>query len=83
MRVLSRRLPTQCKQLIERILGCAELLEPEIDASEFIKQVRAAVGTMPLVYNPLTGKMAPWIDVSALQKHFRRVGGKTGGCVVA
>lgn len=75
-------LPTQCKHLIERLLGCAELTEPEIDASEFLKQVQQALGKLPRVYNPMTGRMAPWVDVSALQKHFRKLSGKSS-CLVS
>ena len=71
--------------LIERVLGCGELLEPEVDLAEFTKQLKAALAQAPPVYNPLTRKMAPWVDVNALHKHFKRVanGGKSGGCIVA
>ena len=83
----ARRLPSQCKQLIERLLGCGELFEPEIDANEFFKQLKAALSVLPPVYNPINGRMTPWVDVSALQKHFRKQGGRRsssgGECVVA
>ena len=76
-------LPTQCKGLIERLLGCSELIEPELDAAEFIKQVKAAVARLPKVYNPINGKMAPWVDVAALQKHVRKSTRRSGGCVIS
>ena len=67
-------LPTQVKQLIERVLGCGELAEPEVDPAEFLQQVRDALATLPPVYNPRTGKMSPWIDMPLLQKHIRKHG---------
>lgn len=78
-------LPTQCKQLIERLLGCAELLEPEIDTPAFIKQVSEALAQLPNVYDPVSCRMVPWINTSALLKHCRggRRGSGSGGCVIA
>jgi len=78
-------LPTQCKQLIERLLGGGELLEPEIDANQFIKQVSTLVERLPRVYNPRTGRMAPWIDTGLLARHIRRAGGRrdSNSCVVS
>ena len=82
-------LPSQCKQLIERLLGCAELMEPEIDADAFTQQVKQALRSLPPVYNPTSGKMVPWIDVAALQKHIRKSGSRSsrgsqsGGCCVS
>lgn len=77
-------LPSQAKQVIERVLGCAELTEPEVDAGAFFAQLKAALASLPRVYNPMSGAMAPWVDVHALQKHIRRMtGGGGGGCVVS
>lgn len=67
-------LPSQVKQLIERLIGCGELVEPEIDATAFISQVRDALTTLPPVYNPITQRMAPWIELQKLQKHIRMHG---------
>jgi len=77
--------PSQAKQFIERLLGCDELPEPEIDAAAFVTAVRAALAHLPKVYNPMTRSMAPWIDVGALQRHVKRNGAgssRAGGCVL-
>lgn len=72
--------PFQCKLLIEKILGCEALPVPEVDPERFFASVKRAVATLPAVYNPITGKMAPWVDEMALRKHMRRHGGmKVGG----
>lgn len=65
-------LPTQVRQLIERIVGCGELSEPEVEPEAFMSQVRQAVTALPAVYNPVSGKMTPWVDVTMLQRHLRR-----------
>ena len=84
-------LPAQCKQLIERILGCTDLIEPEINLDQFIKQVQTAQTHLPPVFDPRTRRMVPWVDVGALQKHCRRaVASRTwsrksspGGCAIS
>lgn len=80
-------LPMQVKQFIERLIGCGELAEPEVDPNEFISQVRNALTAIPPVYNPITRRMAPWVDVHALQKHIRRYskgqGSTSNSCVIS
>ena len=65
-------LPTQVRQLIERIVGCGELVEPEVDPEGFMQQVKQALTAIPNVYNPINGKMTPWVDVTLLQRHMRK-----------
>lgn len=67
--------PFQCKLLIEQILGCEPLPVPEVDPELFFASVSQALEALPAVYNPITGRMAPWIDEAALRKHMRRHGG--------
>lgn len=78
-------LPGQCKALIESLLGCAELPEPELELPAFLQAVRDAQKSLPAVYNPLTNSMAPWIDVWKLERQCKRkgAGGGAGGCVVS
>ena len=80
-------LPTQVRQLIERIVGCSELVEPEIDPEGFMQQVKEALTAVPPVYNPVNGKMMPWVDMQALAKHMRKHNpaarsGKASNCAV-
>ena len=52
----------------------------------FSVQVKAVLGRLSPVYNPISRTMTPWIDVAALQKHFRKQGlrgGQSGGCAVS
>lgn len=67
--------PTQAKTLIEKLLGCEELPEPEIDVKVFLQAVRDALAKLPKVYNPVRGTMTPWIDVAALSRLARGSGG--------
>jgi len=73
-------LPSQAKVLIEKILGCSELPEPEVDMEGFRKALTAALNKYPKVYNPVTHTMTPWIDMSKLNRMLK--GGK-GGCIVS
>ena len=73
-------LPSQAKTLIEKILGCPELPEPEVDMPGFRDALKAALGRMPTVYNPVRKSMTPWVDVSALQRMLNK--GK-GGCNIS
>jgi len=73
-------LPSQAKTLIEKILGCPELPEPEVDMAGFRAALKDALGRAPNVYNPVTKSMKPWIDVSALNRVLNK--GK-GGCAVS
>ena len=80
-------MPSQTKQLIEKILGCAELPEPEVDLGAFKDALLKVLGTreLPAVYNPLTKRMAPWVDVQAVSRHIKTRGqnGGGGGCAIS
>ena len=66
------------KQLVERLLGCDELPEPEIDVDAFVEGVQRAQAGIEPVYNPLSGRMAPWV----LTDQLKRACGKDEGCVL-
>ena len=68
-------LPSQAKQLCERILGCGELPEPEVDPEGFRTVLREALTRLPPVYSPVKQAMAPWVDVDKV------LGG--GACIVS
>ena len=73
-------LPTQARQLIERILGCAELPEPEVDQTAFFTAVESALREAPMAFNPLSGRMGPWVDVQKLRDSLN---GHTTGSICA
>lgn len=76
-------LPAQIKEFIERLLGCDPLPEPELDPREFVSAVRTALGAVPPVFDPRSGRVAPWIELSALDRAVRARGkGGAGGCAV-
>ena len=79
-------LPAQAKTLIENLLGCGELPEPQVELGPFLQAVKRAVAELPKVYNPLTGGMSPWVDVSKLERLCKYGPGRSssaGGCVIA
>ena len=72
-------------QLIERIVGCGELVEPEVDPEGFVQQVKQALTAIPPVYNPINGRMMPWVDVSLLVRHMKKhnpAARKSSNCAV-
>jgi len=72
----TRLLPSQIKELIEDILGCGELPEPEIvGPKKFAGAVRDALGEAPsLVMDPRSGRMKPWIDGYELERALKPKG---------
>jgi len=72
-------LPGQCKALVESLLGCAPLPEPELELAAFVRGVRDAQASLPHVYNPLTNKMCPWFDVGKLERQCKRGSPSSGG----
>jgi hypothetical protein len=64
-------LPSQAKLLVERLLGCSPLPEPEADLHGFSTELKRVLAVLPPVYNPVTKRMAPWIDASKLQRHLQ------------
>jgi len=71
-------LPSQLKEMAERILGCAPLPEPEADPKGFSTALKAALAQVRPVYNPLKNKATPWIDTSAASKIVNK-----GGCTIS
>jgi len=71
-------LPTQAKELAQQLLGCPELPEPSVDPKGFALMVQAQLKQCRDVYNPITKRMAPWIDIKGILK----LAGK-GGCVIS
>ena len=71
----ARLLPSQIKELVEDMLGCAALPEPELDRAQFVDAVREALGERPtLVVDPRSGKMKPWFDLALLDRSLRPKG---------
>ena len=80
-------LPSQTRLFCELILG-VELPEPDLDAPAFVEAVKAAVATIPPVFDPVSGRVKPWIDVSLLSRHLNKQGvarcmGPSPSCIVA
>lgn len=75
-------LPSQAKTLIEKIVGCKELPEPEIDQKLFFDSLRRELSNLPPVYNPVFKTMKPWIDVSKLQRLLNK-GKDKGDCIIS
>lgn len=75
-------LPAQAKMLIERVLGCENLPEPELELQAFLKEVERVQSTMTTVYNPLKGKMSHWIDVSKLSRSCGMGNGNGPACAI-
>lgn len=67
-------LPSQVRQFCELLLG-VPLPEPDLDAAAFIAAVQAALQTMPPVFDPLTSRLKPWIDVHLLTRQLDRHNG--------
>lgn len=75
-------LPSQAKLLCERVLGCAELPEPEVDPDGFAKALKAALSRLPAVYNPIRGAMTPWVDVNKILHPPSPSRRGKGGCTI-
>ena len=79
-------LPSQMRQFCELLLG-VPLPEPDLDAAAFVAAVRAALQTMPPVFDPLTSRLKPWIDVHLLTRQLDRHNGVARGfgpdCVIS
>ena len=73
--------PTQIKSFIETLLSCDTLPEPELDVSKFVQAVANAQKGLPLVFDPISQKMKPWIDLRKLEWAINRKCGK-GACAV-
>ena len=65
----TKLLPSQVGALIELILGCGQLPDPEADLAAFSAAVSEALGAERPVYDPLRQKLRPWIDMGAITKH--------------
>jgi len=63
-------LPTQARQLIELLLGCAPLPEPELDYDAFDAALAAALDGAGKVYDPLQRRMRPWADRARMRRCF-------------
>ena len=73
--------PTQIKSFIETLLSCDTLPEPELDVSKFVHAVAHAQKGLPLVFDPISQKMKPWIDLRKLEWAINRKCGK-GACAI-
>lgn len=72
-------LPSQVRQFCTLLLsdgsgGGVALPEPELDPRAFVTAVTAALqrSDAPPVFDPLSGRMKPWIDTAALARHLSR-----------
>ena len=52
----------------------SDLPDPVSDWPGFLEQITVLLETVPMVWNPLTNKMAKWIDVQRLNKMYGRRG---------
>ena len=73
-------LPSQAKQLIERLLGCAELPEPELEPAAFVSAVERALGSQPKVFDLNMNRKDNWVKPEMLKRMLNPGGG--GGCSV-
>lgn len=62
--------PTDIKQMCELLLG-ARLPEPELDPPAFLAALRRALAPLPLVFDPRTRRMRPWVDVERVAAELR------------
>jgi len=79
----TRLLPSQAKELTECILGCDALPEPEVDVAEFSRAANDALRAVAPVFDPLSGKVKPWVDVRRIMSGARKGSSDGGGCVIA
>ena len=61
----------QVAQLTEIILGCEPLPEPESRWPAFRAALEEALASHAQVYDPISRRMRPWVDVGALSAHSR------------
>jgi len=67
-----RRLaPGEAAELARLVLGGAPLPHPEVDPALFLAEVKARAALAPLVLDPVTKSLKPWIDVRALERAYR------------
>lgn len=71
--------PSQCKQLIELILGCDTLPEPELDPAAFLAAVETAQREAPQVFNPTRSRFGAWVEPAYLKRHIS----PGRGCVIS
>ena len=60
-------LPSQIKTLCEALLGCPSLPEPELDPQAFLAGIEEALALQPNVFDPISGKLQPWIKTDILK----------------
>jgi hypothetical protein len=58
------------KELIELILGCPPLPEPEVDWAAFLAHLGTVLEHTPNTRNPFTGKLEPWINLQRLAQQY-------------
>ena len=68
-------------EFILLILGLSEddLPDPAMDVSEFESAFGRYLDVLPQTYNPITGRLTPWLDKRKVMKAF----GRGGGCVIS
>jgi hypothetical protein len=74
-----RLLPSQARIFAQLLLGWP-LPEPELNAAQFSAALECAASSAPSVYDPLKGKMRPWIDVGGMARLARS--SSTAECAV-
>ena len=72
-------LPSQAKQLIERLLSCAELPEPELEPARSSPR-SSALGSQPKVFDLNMNRKDNWVKPEMLKRMLNPGGG--GGCSV-
>ena len=65
--------------MVELVLGCDALPEPELNGLAFAAAVKAALASVPVTYDPKTKLMKPWFDL----KKLGQLGKSSSSCVVS
>merc|ERR1712159_194697 len=66
-----RLVPTQIKELIEDVLGCDVLPEPQLDSKAFVASVKQALAVdagRGKTWDPRSGRLKPWMDEKKLAR---------------
>jgi len=60
----------EMRELLSMLLGEADLPHPEADFPGFEKAAAQALAKIPLVYDPIRKRRAPWVDMGRLKRKY-------------
>jgi hypothetical protein len=55
-----------------------ELPQPELDWNQFVAAVSRYNDTLPMIWNPINGRLCKWIDIRMLTHTYGRAARSTG-----